>query len=185
SFDAAYVGNHGVKVRTNNDININASQVLGSGTAGEPLNKLFGRTATTTVPLFQSTFYDALKVKLNRKFSKGLSIITSYAFGKSIDYSAGSVNQLNLLANKGLADLDRRHIFTWSGTYELPFGTGKHWGTSRVGNALLGGWQGNGFWTWESGFPLDITAPATALNAPGNINRPNVTGPVEILGNVG
>jgi hypothetical protein len=50
---------------------------------------------------------------------------------------------------------------------------------------LLGGWQVNGLWTWESGVPLDITTSATSLNAPGNGNRPNVNGPVKIFGDVG
>jgi hypothetical protein len=49
----------------------------------------------------------------------------------------------------------------------------------------LGGWQLNGLWAWESGFPLDITTSGTSLNAPGNGNRPNVSGPVNILGNIG
>jgi hypothetical protein len=187
SVEGAFVGNHGVHVQTANGININASQVLGSGTAGEPLNRLFGRTATTTVPTWQSTFYDAFQFKLNRRFSNGLSMITAYAFGKSIDYSAGSsgLNHLNPLANRGLADWDRRNIFTWSGTYELPFGQGKRWGTTGPAKWFLGGWQLNGFWTWESGLPLDIVAPSTSLNAPGNNNRPNVNGTVTIFGHTG
>ena len=187
SIEAAFVGNHGVHQRTGNDININASQVPGSGAAGQPLNKLFGRTATTTVPDWQSTFYDSFQLKVNRRFSNGLSIVNSYAFGKSIDYSAGSsgLNHRNLILNKGLADLDRRHIFTSSYTYELPFGKGKRWASSGPGKWLLGGWQLNSFWTWESGLPIDIVAPATSLNAPGLNNRPNVKGPVNIIGNAG
>src|ERR1041385_7670842 len=110
---------------------------------------------------------------------------TAYAFGKSIDYGGPTGGPLNVPMLKGLAGLDRRHILTWSGTYELPFGAGKQRATSGVGNSLLGGWQFNGFWTWESGLPLDLRASATALNAPGNINRPIQVAPVEILGNVG
>ncbi|HZS50157.1 MAG TPA: hypothetical protein VFA54_04800 [Bryobacterales bacterium] len=33
--------------------------------------------------------------------------------------------------------------------------------------------------------PLDISISNTTLNAPGNINRPNVNGPVKILGDIG
>lgn len=49
----------------------------------------------------------------------------------------------------------------------------------------MAGWQLNGLWTWESGLPLDISISNASLNAPGNINRPNVSGPVQILGNIG
>jgi len=67
----------------------------------------------------------------------------------------------------------------------LPFGQGKHWAQSGLGKWVLGGWQVNGLWTWESGFPLDITTSATSLNAPGNGNRPIVNSPVQIFGKIG
>src|SRR5262249_38308709 len=62
---------------------------------------------------------------------------------------------------------------------------GRKYANTGVANALLGGWQLNGLWTWESGLPLNFSAPSTALNAPGNSQRPNVVAPVEILGEKG
>src|SRR5207302_10128313 len=50
SAEAAFVGNHGIRIPTGNGVNINASQIPGSGTAGEPEFALFGRTASTNVP---------------------------------------------------------------------------------------------------------------------------------------
>jgi hypothetical protein len=185
SVDAAFVGNHGVKFASSNSLNLNAGAFIGAGTAGEPLNQLFGRTAETDLTYFASSMYDAFQLKLNRRFSNGFLMTTSYAFGKSIDYNGPTGGVLNIPALKGLAGLDRRHIFTWSGTWELPFGKGKRMATSGVGAAILGGWQLNGFWTWESGLPLDIRASSTALNAPGNVNRPNQVAPVQIIGNEG
>ena len=184
SAEAAFVGNHGIRIPTSNGVNINASQIPGSGTAGEPEFVSFGRTAITNVPWFTPSYYDSLQLKLNRKYSNGLTIITSYAYGKGIDYNS-STNLIYLPANKGLASLDRRHVFTESTIYELPFGQGKRWAQSGPAKWVLGGWQVNGLWTWESGFPLDITASSTSLNAPGNGNRPNVNGPVQIFGNIG
>jgi hypothetical protein len=187
SLDLAYVGNHAVGISnsnvTNGSINLNASMVAGSGTAGEPENILFGRTATTSYPWFQGSHYHALQVKLNRRFSNGFSMTTSYAFGKSIDYSA--YNELGYADYKGLTKYDRRHILTYSAIYEVPFGKGKKLATSGVGKALLGGWQLNGLWTWESGLPLSFSASSTSLNAPGNSQWPQQVAPVQILGNVG
>ena len=57
--------------------------------------------------------------------------------------------------------------------------------TSGVARALLEGWQLNGLWTWESGLPLNFSASSTSLNASGNSQRPNIVGPVELLGNKG
>ena len=184
SAEAAFVGNHGIRIASSNGVNINASLIPGSGNNGEPLFVKFGRTAITQVPWFPPSYYDALQLKLNRRFSNGLGIITSYAFGKSIDLNSNT-NQIFLSQNKGLASLDRRHIFTASAIYELPFGAGKPMAQTGVAKAILGGWQMNGLWTWESGFPLNITTSATSLNAPGNGNRPNVSGPVQIFGNEG
>jgi hypothetical protein len=57
--------------------------------------------------------------------------------------------------------------------------------TSGPASWLLGGWQVNGLWTWESGLPLDISISSASLNAPGNINRPNVNGTPQIFGATG
>jgi len=85
-----------------------------------------------------------------------------------------------------LADWDRRHVFTQNYVYDLPAGAGKKFAQSGPAKWILGDWQMNTLWTWESGLPLDIyMSSASSLNAPGNINRPNVNGPVTILGNIG
>ena len=187
SLDLTYVGNHAVKISNSNttqtSVNINAATTAGTGAASEPLNILFGRTAATTYPWFQSAYYDAFHLKLNRRFTNGFMMTTSYAFGKSIDY--GSYNELGYKLYKGLARYDRRHIFTYSATYDLPFGSGKKLATSGIAKALLGGWQVNGLWTWESGLPMNFSASSTSLNASGNSQRPNVIAPVEIIGDVG
>jgi hypothetical protein len=187
SLDVAYVGNHAVKINNsntnNNSVNINAAMFPGLGAASEPENILFGRTATTTYPWYQSAYYDAMQIKLNRRFSNGFLMNTSYAFGKSIDYSA--YNELGFADYKGLARYDRRHIFTYSAIYELPFGKGKKIMPTGIGGALLGGWQLNGLWTWESGLPLNFSASSTSLNAPGNSQWPNLVAPVQILGHEG
>ena len=50
---------------------------------------------------------------------------------------------------------------------------------------VVGRRQGNGVLFVQSGSPLNITAIDTSLNAPRNKNRPNVNGPVNIIGNAG
>jgi Carboxypeptidase regulatory-like domain len=189
SVEVAFVGNHGVNVPTSNNININASMIPGSGSRGQPENILFGRTSDTNVPYNAHSYYDSVQAKLNRKFSNGFMLVTSYAFGKAIDFNAstsgGNFNNINFAANRGLADWDRRHVFTQSYVYELPFGQGRRWAQTGLASWALGGWQLNGLWTWESGLPLDISISSASLNAPGNINRPDVNGTPTILGAIG
>jgi hypothetical protein len=187
SMDLAYVGNHVVHLENasviGNTINLNAATVAGKGTASEPENILFGRTASTTLISPQGSHYESLQAKLNRRFSGGLQLITSYAFGKAIDYAP--YNELGYAVKSGVIKYNRANIFTLSGVYELPFGQGKKMLATGVGKALLGGWQFNGLWTWESGLPLSFSASSTSLNAPGNTQWPQQIAPVQILGNEG
>jgi hypothetical protein len=107
----------------------------------------------------------------------------SYAWGHNIDYAP--YNELGYATYKGSSTLNRKNVWTYSAIYELPFGAGKKYATRGVGKALLGGWQLNGIWTWESGLPLNLSASSTSLNAPGNSQWPEQVAPVQILGGVG
>jgi hypothetical protein len=93
-------------------------------------------------------------------------MIASYAYGHSIDNS--SYNEPGFLVYPGLSKFDCRNIFTYTAIWELPSGAGKPIANSGIAKALLGGWQLNGLWTWESGLPLLFSASSTSLNAPGN-----------------
>lgn len=187
SLELAYVGNHAIGIQNSNvsnvSFNLNAATTAGTGTASEPFNIRFKRTANVSFPSYQGSHYNAFQLKLNRRFSNGFQMNTSYAYGKSIDSSA--YNTLGFNIYRGLTRYDRRHIFTYSAIYELPFGKGKAWANHGLPNVLLGGWQVNGLWTWESGIPLLLTASATSLNAPGNSQFPQQIAPATVLGNVG
>jgi hypothetical protein len=59
--------------------------------------------------------------------------------------------------------MDLPHVFVLSAGYELPFGKGKPWASENaVAAALLGGWQLNGIFTRQSGFPTDIRSGIVA-----------------------
>ena len=190
SFEAAYVGSHGV----NKDVgvNLNAGQVPGLGSRGQMFRTLFGKSGSVNVRLGTHTYYHGLQAKLNRQFSDGFRLTTSYSFHKSTgfcsDRCSSSVDGLNYFhLNKGRADEDYTHIFVQSYIYELPFGPGKPFLQSGAGRWLLGGWQVNGFLTLQSGAPINITASTSSLQMPSNTNRPDLvgSGKVEILGNIG
>jgi outer membrane receptor protein involved in Fe transport len=181
TLDVAYVGNHGVDIYTNP--NINAATVIGLGTLGQPE---YPRTTTTT--LFygaDSTSYNALQVKLNRRYSSGLLITTSYSWGKSMDFelgdSGGLLFYINQHRNYALADYNRTQEFVQSYVYELPFGKGRHWLKSGPAAMILGGWEMNGVLTLQTGLPISLSYSASGLQAPGNTQTPNQIAPVQIL----
>src|SRR6185437_5055895 len=61
----------------------------------------------------------------------------------------------------GLCDADATHLAHLSGTYDLPFGHGRQFGGNMNGaaNAILGGWQINFFYTYQSGQPFTVGCP--------------------------
>jgi hypothetical protein len=130
-------------------------------------------------PLFNST-YNALLAKVERRFSGGFNLLASYTYGHSID--GGSSNNdssdpvpqdtRNLKAHRGNSNFDITHRFVASGVWELPFGKGKSYATSGVGNALAGGWQMSGIWSTQTGLPYGVTLNFDPTNS-GATARPN------------
>jgi hypothetical protein len=181
TLDVAYVGNHGVDVGS--QANINAGVVPGLGTLGQPE---YPRTAATLI-FFQgfSTSYNALQVKLDKRYSNGLLITTAFSWSKAMDFQSGDDGGLTFYINGGRnyarADFDRTLGFVQSYLYQLPIGPGKRWLTSGPASRILGGWGVSGILTLESGIPLTFTANGGTLAAPGNTQTPNQIAPIQIL----
>jgi len=122
--------------------------------------------------------YNALWLTATKRLSRGFQFNTSYTFSKSIDYnslnSQGVIVQdsYNLADSRGLSDFDARHRFVFSGIYEAPF----------HGNQLVEGWQLGAIVQSQSGNPVNIVVNNATFTGINNTVRPNVTGPVAILG---
>jgi len=81
TFEAAYVGNHGVDDPV--AYQLNRGLVLGAGAAGQSLNQLVGRRTSTTTIIGVDTHYHSVQAKLNRRYTNGLSITTTYTWSKA------------------------------------------------------------------------------------------------------
>ena len=186
ALQVGYVGNHGINVLAG--IDLNAGLIPGAGAAGQPLNQRFGRLASTTSRIGTHSYYDGLQVRLDRKFTSGFLLTTSYTWSKSINFEDDNGNleiNASVLLNRGRSLTDFTHILNESFIYELPFGPGRSWLKNGMGRWLLGDWQVNGIFSAQTGPPLDITLSASSLNAPFNVNRPDLNGSPAILGAVG
>ncbi len=77
-----------------------------------------------------NSIYNALQVRIQQRFRRGVSWQLNYIFSKSIDDSStfGGVgntvaqNWLDLGAERGLSSFDRRHVLTGSWTLTSPIG---------------------------------------------------------------
>jgi Carboxypeptidase regulatory-like domain/TonB dependent receptor len=132
--------------------------------------------------------YHALQAKVEKRFSHGLSTLLSFTGQKLIDdfsqvsnvgNSTGGVQNIyNGRGERSVSSNDRSRRLVISGTYELPFGRGRLLGRNwnRAVDNLIGGWQVNGIYTYQTGFPISVTAANTCTNCNVNTLRPNNNG---------
>jgi hypothetical protein len=191
---AGYVATR--QVHQQYEIDINNGNVLGAGQAGEALNQLFGRTASTKFfEPFAHSHYDALQATLSRRFAGGYQIQANYSWSKAISLccadSEDASPQISIPAyialNRAVEPFDRTQVFTFSGIAELPLGRGKRWlNRGGLATAVASGWQVNGLFSAYTGTPFTVTGSSTSLNAPGNTQTADQIKPhVAIPGGVG
>ncbi len=214
--DASYVGSHGVhlNVTGEGDVSLNqltAAQIaLGTQLQQQVANPFYGLISisplnaktipysfllrpypqfTTVYDMYQTggiSNYHSLQVKVEKRFSSGLSLLASYTDAKLIDdYSiisnvgrqAGLQDIYDRHADRGVSANDISQRFVMSYVYALPFGRGMKFGGgwNRAVDAVLGGWQMNGILTLQTGMPLALSAANTS-NAGNPSERPNTNG---------
>jgi len=186
--EVAYVGNRGYDIIGR--VNENAGMVLGADNAGRPLFAPFGRTADVTRFVPVKTQYNSLQTKLDRRFANGFLITTSYTLGRAKNYSNGDSNgdiqtPADIERSWARTGEDRLHNFVVSFLYQLPAGPDRRWLREGALSQILGGWQVSGFFSAQSGLPIDFTANGAALRAPGNTQRPDASGTPTVLGGIG
>jgi hypothetical protein len=98
------------------------------------------------------SWYHALQVRLERRFSHGFTTQFGYGFSKLME-AMTFLNAGDALPYRSIATYDHPHQFSFSGIFELPFGHGRRlWsGASRPVDLAIGGWQVGSVWTFASG----------------------------------
>jgi hypothetical protein len=126
--------------------------------------------------------YRSLWASLTRRLSRGLQFSGSYTWSQSLDYNSLSSpptvitvqNGYDLPDSWGPSDFDVRHRLVARGVYQLPLGS----------HPLLDGWQLAAILQCQSGSPLNIVTSNSSLTGVPNTVRPDVIGPIEIIGDV-
>jgi hypothetical protein len=174
--DVSYVGTRGTNIFRSFNVNVPDP---GPG-AIQPRRPYFSVAPTITTINQRDgagrTWYDALQVKLDKRFSHGLQTLVSYTFSRTEDDIAGlGIHPSRDIRRRapgasGSKMLDIPHILSASATYELPFGRN----AAGLGKTLLEGWTISAITLYHSGDPLDIRVSAANLNN-GGPNIPDVT----------
>ena len=136
--------------------------------------------------------YHSMQVSLDKRLSRGFSAGVHYTWSSFIDTasevfnpSGGEVavaqDSFDTRADRARSTYDRPHRLSGNFVYELPFAQSQTGFTGRI----LGGWQINSFFTFQSGAPftpLNGADPTGALNGidglVGNAIRANVIAPL-------
>lgn len=209
--DVAYVGTHGFHEPVNLTLDQLPDSTLAQGSALNTLvaNPFYGQIATGQLaqptaaqgqllrpypqftgvtsenPSWSQSEYNALQVSLQKKFSNGFSLQTSYTWSKVIDQGGvsasfngetlggGAIQDYNnLKAEKSTSLLDQTHRMVSSVMYQLPYLQEQHGVVGRV----LGGWEISALSTFASGSPLGITSANNTSGSLGGGQRPNWNG---------
>jgi hypothetical protein len=173
-----------------------AGYTLGCPTSGGPVAAPYGPfTNVSNITDNGRARYDSLQIKAETKNSHhGIYALLGYTWSRTFDsgmpdgdgtfpgamyWPLPGASQLDW----GLSQLNLNNQFTASVIYELPFGTGKRFGSSwnHPTNAILGGWQLNVIERDTSGFPLFVvdSANGSGVNLQWNgssLIRPDLVG---------
>src|SRR5579884_882016 len=207
--DVAYVGTRALKFPSDLQLNAlpDAALALGNGLRTQAANPFYrqigvGTLAASTVAEVQllrpypqftgvdsaaadwaTSDYHALQVKVEKRFAKGFSLLTSYTYSKLMDHTTGTFSGEtlgggavqdwnNLKAEYSASSLDQTHRLIVNGIYTLPFFQAQH----GIAGHLLGGWELGVVGSFYSGGPLGITSAVNTNFAQTSGQRPNWNG---------
>jgi Carboxypeptidase regulatory-like domain len=184
SAEATYFGSAGVHLRRLMSYNNPEPSQLPNSNNARPFPK-FGSIQVMSAPGHSN--YHALLLKVQRRFSNGLSFLSSFSYGKSIDNGSGirtsdgdsltPSNNYDLELERGLSAYDFRRRWTTSWLWELPIGKDRRWlNTNTAIDLVLGGWQLGGILTLQDGFPFTVSCGPGNIQNGGGICYPDATG---------
>ena len=191
SLDVGYVGNHGVHVYQLGDYNQAVPNLSGQSLSLAARRPVQNFSEIETSFNEANSSYNSLQAKLEKRFSKGVSLLNSFAWSKSMDISPSNMetgngsnyymNFRNWNSYRAISDYDLPFQNTTSFVWDTPVGKGRKFGSgmSGVADAFLGGWSLAGINTAISGQPINFTySPSTAGSIAGSNlpMRPNLIG---------
>lgn len=112
--------------------------------------------------------YNSLQAKLERRFSNGLSFLSTYTYAHSLDDAPtplgstgdGGYRGTNIVPigyDYASSPFDVRHRVTFNGNYQLPFGRGRQYlNHGGVADYLFGGWATSLTFRAQTGEPFTV-----------------------------
>ena len=192
SISVGYDGSHSYHQILNGDLNEPAYTILANGTVYYPTTTKANPAVANTTSWWAggSGNYNALVIDFRHDLARGVQFRANYTYSKNLD--DGSAWNTSVSSNTpafvevpslphldyGPAATDIRHIASFNGTYDLPFGRGQLFfaNTGRLSGHLVSGWSVATIANLTTGFPF---SPQLGYNPTGsgdsrNPVRPNL-----------
>jgi hypothetical protein len=133
---------------------------------GDDLGNFYGNDA--------SSEYNALELKVDKRFAQGLQFIAHYTYAHANAYN-NNYYAISHPVAYGPNDFVRNQVFVINTVYALPFGKGQRFlgNAGRAENYLVGGWQLTNTTNWSSGLPWTPTTNECGGEQDVSICRPN------------
>lgn len=165
-FSASYVGSRGLKLYSSQEINPSLGtffpappgRVIPVPTSDNPDERRLNNDIQVGLNQLVSagnSWYNALELNAQRRYSNGLVFQLAYTFSKAINDSDTQRDTLDILdrnAAKSLSSADAPHRFVGSWIWDIPFAKN----TTGVFNRVLDGWSVGGIATFSSGTPFSV-----------------------------
>ncbi|HEX8492088.1 MAG TPA: TonB-dependent receptor [Pyrinomonadaceae bacterium] len=146
------------------------------------------------------SWYNALQVKVGRRFTQGMQFDVAYTFSRLTGTAAEDLyggTPVNAPQNpydrtRSVSPNSTPHVLVFNYILELPFGKGRRFlDRGGIANAIFGGWQIAGIHRYQTGVPLVVVSTNSSgfLNTlgfsgfRGAVLRPNLTGAPILTGN--
>jgi hypothetical protein len=160
--EAAYIGTKGTHVFAGfgGDYDFNQATIEGFGTLTtnqrKPFFTRFGWSQNFRYyGSDASNNYHAMQVKAEKRFSRGYSVLGHFTWSRAFNYTNTYYNIDQDLAY-GPNDNHRERVFGLHSVWEVPVGKDRRFLADAAGlvDLVLGGWQLNNVFTWQSGLPF-------------------------------
>ncbi len=139
-----------------------------------PYANIVGQRGVVKITASDSNLsYNAMQAIFRQRLTKGLELTANYTYSKALTddigyYGASNIDQhyyqqdfYNIGSDWGPAGDDVRHSFNATGTYAVPYGHGKQFGSNSnfLMEELLGGWKVSASAVVYTGFPVTLSTP--------------------------
>ena len=131
----------------------------------------FARNATYETTNGTSS-YNSLQMTYEHQLSLGLTVLANYTYSKCLSnqHTQASQNQqyraewlpgFGITSDYSLCDTDATNVVHLAPQYQLPFGRGRTYlaNVNKATDFLVGGWNVNFIYTYQTGQPFTVTCP--------------------------